>query len=50
MLLQGRVGFKEALGINALRAHVYFYIRQLISFRATTLWFIDLTVIFNTRF
>ena len=30
--------------LNALRACVYIYIRQLISFRAPTLWFIDLTV------
>ena len=30
--------------INALRACVYIYIRQLSSFRAPTLWFIALTV------
>ena len=30
--------------MNALRACVYIYIRQLSSFRAPTLWFIDLTV------
>ena len=30
--------------VNALRACVYIYIRQLSSFRAPTLWFIDLTV------
>ena len=39
--------FKEmrgSLSINALRACVYIYIRQLSSFRAPTLWFIDLTV------
>ena len=35
---------KEALSINAFRACVYIYIRQLNSFRAPTLWFIDLTV------
>ena len=35
---------KETLSINALRARVYIYIRQLSSFRAPTLWFIDLTV------
>ena len=35
---------KEALSINALRACVYIYIRQLSSFRAPTLWFIDLTL------
>ena len=35
---------KEALSINALRACVYIYIRQLSSFRAPTWWFIDLTV------
>ena len=35
---------KEALSINALRACVYIYIRQLSPFRAPTLWFIDLTV------
>ena len=32
------------LNINALRACVYIYIRQLSSFRGPTLWFIDLTV------
>ena len=36
--------FKEALSINAVRACVYIYIWQLSSFRAPTLWFIDLTV------
>ena len=35
---------RSSLGINALRACVYIYIRQLSSFRATTLWFIDLAV------
>ena len=35
---------KEALGINALRACVSIYIRQLSSLRAPTLWLIDLTV------
>ena len=35
---------RSSLGINALRACVYIYIRQLSSFRAPTLWFIDLTV------
>ena len=35
---------KEPLSINALRACVYIYIRQLSSFRAPTLWFINLTV------
>ena len=35
---------KEALGINALRACVYIYMRQLSSFRVPTLWFIHLTV------
>ena len=35
---------KETLSINALRARVYIYIRQLSSFRAPTLWFIDLTI------
>ena len=34
----------RSLSINALRACVYIYIRQLSSFRAPTLWFIDLTV------
>ena len=34
----------RSLSINALRACVYSYIRQLSSFRAPTLWFIDLTV------
>ena len=34
----------KLLSINALRARVYIYIRQLSSFRAPTLWFIDLTV------
>ena len=32
------------LNINALRACVYIYIRQLSSFRGPTLWFIDLTI------
>ena len=36
--------FREALSTNALRACVYIYIPQLSSFRALTLWFIDLTV------
>ena len=31
------------LNLNALRACVYIYTRQLSSFRAPTLWFIDLT-------
>ena len=35
---------RSSPGINALRACVYIYIRQLSSFRAPTLWFIDLTV------
>ena len=35
---------KEALSINALRACVYIYIQQLSSFRALTLWLIDVTV------
>ena len=35
---------KEPLSIYALRACVYIYIRQLSSFRAPTLWFIDPTV------
>ena len=35
---------RSSLSINALRACVYIYIRQLSSFRAPTLWFIDLTV------
>ena len=35
---------KEALSINALRACVYIYIRQLSSYRVPMLWFIDLTV------
>ena len=33
-----------ALSINALRAFVYVYTRQLSSFRVSTLWFIELTV------
>ena len=33
-----------SLSINALRAWIYIHIWQLSSFRATTLWFIDLTV------
>ena len=33
-----------SLSINALRASVSIYIRQLNSFRTPTLWFIDLTV------
>ena len=37
--------FKRALSINALCACVYIYIRQLSSFRAPMLWFIDLTVV-----
>ena len=32
------------LSINALRACVYIYIRQLSTCRAPMLWFIDLTV------
>ena len=41
---------KEALRINALRACVYIYARQLSSFRALSLWLIDLTVAtFHTR-
>ena len=40
--------FKRALSlslsINALRACTHIYIQQLSSFRAPTLWFIDLTV------
>ena len=36
--------FKEALTINGLRASFYVHIRQLSSFKAPTLWFIDLTV------
>ena len=35
---------RSSLSINALRACVYIYIRQLSSFRMPTLWFIDLTV------
>ena len=35
---------RSSLSINALRACVYIYIRQLSSFRAPTLWFIDLPV------
>ena len=35
------------LSINALRACVYIYIRQLSSFRAPTLWFIDQTVVLS---
>ena len=36
---------RSSLGINALRACVYVYIpRQFSSFRAPTLWFIDVTV------
>ena len=34
----------EALSINALHACVYIYNQQLRSFRAPTLWFMDLTV------
>ena len=38
-------GFPQvSLSINALCARVYIYIRQLSSFMAPTLWFIDLTV------
>ena len=37
-------GQRSSLSINALRACVYIYIRQLSSFRAHTLWFINLTV------
>ena len=36
-------GVKEALAVS-LRVCVYIHIRQLSSFRAPTLWFIDLTV------
>ena len=36
---------RGSLSINALRACVYIYIRQLSSFRAPTLWFIDVTVV-----
>ena len=32
------------LSINALRACIYIYIRQLSSYRSPTLWFIDLAV------
>ena len=35
---------RGSLSINALRACVYIYIRQLGSFRAPTLWLIDLTL------
>ena len=35
---------KEPLGINALCACVYIYIRQLSSFRVPTLWFINLAL------
>ena len=35
---------RTSLSINALRACVYIYIRQLSNFRAPTLWFIDVTV------
>ena len=35
---------RTSLSINALCTCVYIYIRQLSSFRAPTLWFIDLTV------
>ena len=35
---------RSSLSINALHACVYIYIRKLSSFRAPTLWFIDLTV------
>ena len=34
-----------SLSINALHTCVYIYIRELSSFRAPTLWFIDLTVV-----
>ena len=36
--------YRGSLSINALHACVYVYIQQLSSFRAPTLWFIDLTV------
>ena len=36
--------FKEAITVDALRACIYIYIRQLSSFGAATLWFIDLFV------
>ena len=35
---------RSSFSINALRACVYVYTRQLSSFRAPTLWFVDLTV------
>ena len=35
---------RGSLSINALHAYAYIYIRQLSSFRAPTLWFIDLAV------
>ena len=38
------VPYVPYLSINALRACVYIYLRQLSSLRAPTLWFIDLTV------
>ena len=44
VLLIARPPLKEALSINALRACVYIYIRQVSSFRAPTWWFIVLTV------
>ena len=42
--------FKEFLSINALCTFVHIYIWQLSSFRAPTLWFIDLTVATNAIF
>ena len=39
-----KTNHKSPLSIDALRACVYIYIRQLGSFRVPTLWFIDLTV------
>ena len=44
---------RGSLSINALRACVYIYIRQLSSFRAPTLWlsiWLSLLAIFNTLF
>ena len=38
------LSLKGSVTVNALRACVYIYIRQLSSFRAPMLWFIDLTV------
>ena len=44
LLLIQNTSVKEAVSINALCAGVYIYIRQLSSFRAPMLWFINLTV------